>query len=82
MSSLSPEDRQRIYDEEKIRLAAQEELRLENKKKDDTVEGRNFLIACVIVGAIIWYAWSYISNAMEQDAVRQINFLIPLLQIL
>ena len=62
---LSAEDRERIYQEEKVRLEAQEELKKDAKKKADQIEGRNFLIAIVIVAVFGWYVWSTYTKTID-----------------
>lgn len=65
MSTLSPEEKNRIYEEEKIRMEAQEQLKLEAKKKADAAQGKRTLLALVFIAIAGWFIWSWVSGAVD-----------------
>lgn len=56
MPELTPEDRQRIYAEEKARLEAQEQLKTEKASKDLASAGIGCLIL-IVVGGLAFALW-------------------------
>lgn len=55
MGTLSPEEKQQIYEEEKARMEAQDRLKLEAKKKKHA--GSKSLLFLVFVGVLVWIFW-------------------------
>jgi hypothetical protein len=63
MSSLTPEERQRIYEEEKARKEAQDRLAAENKSK----QGKSPLVGCLSIIVLLVLLGILIGNCGDNE---------------
>lgn len=54
---LTPEDRARIVEEEKVRHETQQKLIAEAKRQEDAKKGVQYIVIILIIVGLVWYNW-------------------------
>lgn len=62
---LSPEEKNKIYEEEKVRAGAQEKIKKEKEGKEAIIKGISTLIAVIIVIGLGWYFYNKLQTLPE-----------------